>query len=468
MSLNLKLARTSAYRHLLNLYQLNTQDVHSRGTLDNLPETIRQKIFWQIWNLANRPSEANYGEIHALDNPNHLHLAIRCIAYEIFDSLPQQDKQNVGGKIWYHSGSPNTEDRDWGEKRAKNDPALLLRSLDECFGVQESAQTESSSATNAAEQPSSQSVLSFLWNAFVDLLNSFLDCFCCYSAKNGSEQQRIEEERELASWQNTMAMPIRSCQQGIGNPNFIDLSGRSTQPGTCNALHMDRIPQIGQYQRGYPILSQLLTVKLPIRQLHEFPEAIKNEFVNYDAEDLDLYFIVWQDIPGVLEDQNERGKRNVIYHSAAYPNAQFGEVHNQNLSMGIFEAEGIDSSRGPANTQLPLNRFGMQNVHIHPHQAPGQPMVMCVSPDQARFYNSPGRSSRSFYSACKFPNNRAAAFFGVILNSGSNTLESAVLSAPLRTPNLTLQDYKRGIENSSLSRGLIDKIVRLLSFHSDN
>ena len=43
MSLNPQLARTSAYRHLLNLYQLNTQDVHSRGTLDNLPETIRQK-----------------------------------------------------------------------------------------------------------------------------------------------------------------------------------------------------------------------------------------------------------------------------------------------------------------------------------------------------------------------------------------------------------------------------------------
>ena len=144
----------------------------------------------------------------------------------------------------------------------------------------------------------------------------------------------------------------------------------------------------------------------------------------------------------------------------------YGETHNHNLPMGVFEPEGIDAARGTLNRNLPLNQFGIQNVHIHPHFERGAIAAMCVSPDHARFYSNPDRTSSSFYSACKFPNNRAAAFLGVILNNDSNSIESAALSDPLRRPNLTLQEYKAGIENAPLDRALANKITQLLTFYT--
>ncbi len=280
-------------------------------------------------------------------------------------------------------------------------------------------------------------------------------------------ERRLAQARDLASWQIKMQSPITAPDQRPGSANFVDLSGRLTDPGQCAALLMDRIPQIGQYMRNYPILHQSIVVKLPIRQLHQFPEAIRNEFAAYDPEHLDLYFIVWQDISEADEDPIQQGKRNILYHPIAFPDAQFGETHNQDLLMGMFEPEGIEVARGPQNQALSLNQFGSQSVHIHPNQDAGQPMVMCVSPDEGRFYNTPERASNSFYSACKFPNNRAAAFFGVILKNDPNSLELAVLSDPLRSQGLTLQEYKTGIENGPLDRSLADKITRLLNFHRD-
>lgn len=138
MSLNFYLKGTNISNQLLNLHQLNSQPRNAQGSIDQLPETIRQKIFWHIWNLAGKPSEDNYGKVHVLDNLDRLHHAIKYTAHELFDSLSEKDRKSVGGKVWYHSGSPDTEDRDWGERRAKTDPELLLQSLYECFGSKDS------------------------------------------------------------------------------------------------------------------------------------------------------------------------------------------------------------------------------------------------------------------------------------------------------------------------------------------
>lgn len=319
---------------------------------------------------------------------------------------------------------------------------------------------------------------SAIWNTIVGFLTNIWNCLCC-NAKEETPiqtpaplspeqlaQLRATQPRDLAFWQIKMASPIRGPGLVPGDPNFVDLSGRLAQPGTCDALDMNRIPQIGHYGVNYPMLPQYLTVKLPIRQLHLFPEAIRNAFANYDAEHLDLYLIVWRDLPRTRENPIESGKRNVIYHPVAFPDALYGETHNQNLPMGIFEPEGVDTSRGPLNEALPLNRFGAQNVHIHPYFTNGAITAMCISPDQARFYSSPERTSSSFYSACKFPNNRAAAFFGVILSADANSIESAALVDPLNRPDLTLQEYKTGIANAPIDRTLADKVTRLLTFYT--
>ncbi|MBS0653695.1 MAG: hypothetical protein JSR39_09280 [Verrucomicrobia bacterium] len=322
--------------------------------------------------------------------------------------------------------------------------------------------------------------MSHIWNAIVGFLTNIWNCLCC-KAKEATPVQiqtpapptpeqlaqlRATQPRDLAFWQIKMASPIRGPGLMPGDPNFVDLSGRLARPGICDALDMHRIPKIGHYGQHYPMLPQYLTVKLPIRQLHLFPEAIRNEFANYDAEHLDLYLIVWRDLPITRENPIESGKRNVIYHPVAFPDALYGETHNQNLPMGIFEPEGVDTSRGPLNAALPLNRFGAQNVHIHPYFTNGAITAMCISPDQARFYSSPERPSSSFYSACKFPNNRAAAFFGVILNTDHNSIESAALVNPLNRHDLTLQEYKTGVENAPIDRSLADKVTRLLTFYT--
>ncbi|MBX3718281.1 MAG: hypothetical protein KF898_01375 [Parachlamydiales bacterium] len=338
---------------------------------------------------------------------------------------------------------------------------------------------------NAADTLSPQAPLqgvancfSAMWNALVGFFTSIWNCLCGKSIEGTPAptrapltpeqltQLRATQPRDQAFWQIKMASPIRDAGLMPGDANFVDLSGRLARPGICDALDMNRIPQIGQYGTHYPIMPQLLTVKLPIRQLHLFPEAIRTEFANYDAEHLDLYLIVWRDIPTVAENQAERGKRNVIYHPVAFPNAMYGETHNHNLSMGVFEPDGIDTSRGQQNRLLPLNQFGIQNVHIHPHFEQGAIAAMAVSPDVARFYTDPARTSSSFYSACKFPNNRAAAFLGVVLNTDPNSIESAALSDSLRRPNVTLQEYKTSIENAPIERSLADKITQLLTFYT--
>ncbi|MBS0649858.1 MAG: hypothetical protein JSR93_01730, partial [Verrucomicrobia bacterium] len=128
---------------------------------------------------------------------------------------------------------------------------------------------------------------SAIWNALLGFFTSIWNCLCGKSIEGTPAptrapltpeqltQLRATEPRDQAFWQIKMASPIRSPGLMPGDPNFVDLSGRLARPGICNALGMDHIPQIGHYGIHYPMMPQLLTVKLPIRQLHLFPEAIR-------------------------------------------------------------------------------------------------------------------------------------------------------------------------------------------------
>jgi len=317
-------------------------------------------------------------------------------------------------------------------------------------------------------QQTSQSVTDYLsqaWTAIVSFLKSIGEYLCCKKkieapSSEEIERRRVAQERELAIWQRQMGVNVK-C--GVGNTNFVDLSARIVEPGYCPALHMERMPQIGHYKENYPILNRLMAVKLPARQLQRFPEALRNELSSYDADHLDVYFMIWQDMPRILEDSHQPGKRNLIYHPIAFPNAQLGETHYHNLSMGIFDAEGIQRDPGSQHQAMPFDRFGEQNVHIHP-----EGFGMCVSPDDARFHLPHDRAWSSFNSACKFPNGRAAAVFGVILSSNDCTPESNVLLNPLYRNPISLQEYKNGIQNSPLNLNLKNKIVSVLDFCTES
>jgi hypothetical protein len=310
------------------------------------------------------------------------------------------------------------------------------------------------------------SSLSQIWNGIADFFNKIWECLC--HKKKGKtlsteeiERRRITQERELAVWQRQMGINLRPTN--VGGVPFVDLSGKIVRPGICPAVHMERIPQIGHYSENYPILNPLLAAKLPARQLQRFPEAIKNELANIDPDNLDLYFVVWRDIPRMFESGGQSGKRNLIYHPVAFPNAQRGETHYRDMSMGIFETEGIEQAHGEQHLALPFNRFGLQNVHIHPQDAQGE--VMCISPDHSRFHLPADRRWSTFHSACKFSDNRAAAVFGIILNSEERSQEFDMLCQRGHNP-ITLQEYKTGIQTSRLDPSLKRKIAHMLEFHT--
>ena len=308
------------------------------------------------------------------------------------------------------------------------------------------------------------------WDMIVNFLKNIWGCLYCKKRVEALNPEEIErrravQERELAVWQRQMAINLK---QPGSHSNFVDLRGQINEPGHCQALQLKCLPQIGHYKENYPLMNPYLSVKLPARQLHRFPEAIRSALSNYDADHLDIYFMIWQDFPRVLEGAHQRGKRNLIYHPIAYPNAHEGETHNHNLSMGIFDTEGIERASGTQWQVMPFNQFGEQNVHIHPgRQEWARGPVMCISPDDARFYLPDNRAWSTFNSACKLPNGRAAAVFGVILNSNDQTLASHVLLNPLYRNFITLQEYKNGIQSSSLDANLKGKMLNVLDFYTE-
>ena len=281
----------------------------------------------------------------------------------------------------------------------------------------------------------------------------------CQTTASPAEIARCQEtqNREYAIWQRQMNVNLRPNR---GTTDFVDLSGQLTELGNCAALNLKQIPQIGHYASEYPILNPKCAVKFPVRQLQQFPEAIRKELSSYDADHLDLYFIIWKDLPRdlTLVNRNDLDKRNLIYHPIAFPNAQQGEIHNHDLPMGIFDAEGIEMR----HSDMGYNRLAQQNVHIHP-----QDQAMAISPDSAKFYLPANRPWSSFFSACKLPNDRAAAFFGIILNSNTRGILSDVLQRPLYRDRITLQEYLAGIQNSQVvDPRLKDKLRHIFSFHS--
>jgi hypothetical protein len=105
-------------------------------TLEKLPESCRNEIYGRIWSLAGEPEgDPQWGQNHALDDLNRLSAAVHQFAGTLFDSLATPQRNFVAGRVYSNAGSPQTDDRCWGEHHAKDNSAILLESISELASV---------------------------------------------------------------------------------------------------------------------------------------------------------------------------------------------------------------------------------------------------------------------------------------------------------------------------------------------
>ncbi|MBS0650293.1 MAG: hypothetical protein JSR93_03930 [Verrucomicrobia bacterium] len=123
----------NVYDHLYTLY---ASDDHNalRASLDALPVDFRNKVCYNIYDLAGKPAEPNYGQVHVFDSLPRLQEAVQRVAFEVFDTISQNERNGIAGKVWARSGSPQTNDPQWGEHHAKDNVRVLLNSLSESLG----------------------------------------------------------------------------------------------------------------------------------------------------------------------------------------------------------------------------------------------------------------------------------------------------------------------------------------------
>ena len=124
--------------HLLKTYQASSQEEANKW-FAHLPEEFRNKIYGEIYSLAGKPRnvEDNWGQIHVFDELPRLQKAIQRVAFNAFDSLPQEQKNRVAGRVYFHAEPTETQDPCWGEHHAKDEDnvKVLLQSLDDCVSV---------------------------------------------------------------------------------------------------------------------------------------------------------------------------------------------------------------------------------------------------------------------------------------------------------------------------------------------
>lgn len=160
MSLQLNLSSNElivAVDNLNNVLQLQnaTSDTQQRALLAALPTRIQDQIFFNVWDQANRPPEANYGQNHAFDSLIKLKLATQSVVAECIkttasclQSLPQPQLDQIYYKIWHQAGEPPVAD--YGVQHAFDDPAKLHQIVHD---VLQSQQTPSSPHSSCAALP---------------------------------------------------------------------------------------------------------------------------------------------------------------------------------------------------------------------------------------------------------------------------------------------------------------------------
>ncbi|MBS0653326.1 MAG: hypothetical protein JSR39_07345 [Verrucomicrobia bacterium] len=102
-------ASLTVYQHLFRLHQSEDLAV-KQESLNALPESFRQQIFYIIWHQAGQPSESDFGEVHVFDSLPKLQQAVAKVAVSIFQSLGQNEMNIISLKISEHNGNSHSAD----------------------------------------------------------------------------------------------------------------------------------------------------------------------------------------------------------------------------------------------------------------------------------------------------------------------------------------------------------------------
>lgn len=160
MGVNMSLQATNLIDAIDNLnavFQLQNASSESqqRELVNVLPDRIRQEIFFNIWDQANRPPEDNYGQNHAFDNLNKLKMATQGIVAECLkttasclQAIPKTELDQIYFKVWHEAGEPPVAN--YGEQHALDNPTSLQKIIHD---VLNSLQVRSASEPSTSSLP---------------------------------------------------------------------------------------------------------------------------------------------------------------------------------------------------------------------------------------------------------------------------------------------------------------------------
>lgn len=121
-------------RNLMQLHRSFSQvgPEQKKGCLLALPEGIREKIYWHIWDLSGQPAERNYGMEHVLESESRLRQSICRVASEIFRNLSSGLRDRVVQKMRDHQPLVCPQVSQGSDIEPEN-TELFLESFIECF-----------------------------------------------------------------------------------------------------------------------------------------------------------------------------------------------------------------------------------------------------------------------------------------------------------------------------------------------
>ncbi len=111
--------------------------------LTDLPEGIKHRLYWHINHLdggssaeSSGPSaESNCGTEHALESFPRLQKAVEQVAFEVFDTISEPERDFIANKVWIYFGSRATNNPiEWGKQHAKIHSPILLGAMMNSLG----------------------------------------------------------------------------------------------------------------------------------------------------------------------------------------------------------------------------------------------------------------------------------------------------------------------------------------------
>ena len=120
---------SNVYERLYRVYN-NVAQLDAPIQLNQLPESVRNQIYGQVYELANRPqtNDAEWGRNNAFRNFQRLQTAIQRVALNMFRAMPTEQRNPVAERIWILGGRQQG-DSNWGENHAGDNADHLFRSL---------------------------------------------------------------------------------------------------------------------------------------------------------------------------------------------------------------------------------------------------------------------------------------------------------------------------------------------------